>query len=268
MLTSAAIFSAAPANAAPEVDEKAAQEMARIASEMRYNGASDAQIQTRTGLKRVGTKATRTIRASMRSGPDEFTTLSTNSEVTVESSFYYDTTNKRYNAYVDFDWKGASLADGTWFGGDVGKLDGLAISFSKDVVQQYTPSMWAYWGGTMYTSSPLPAPAAPPSGISVEPGIWSNSAASAGFRYQDKVWSTNCGGGEVPTCARYNTDHGTLHYPFKKSTGCLQIFGAYGHTWDETSVTGLTLTRTGPELQFSKTDDAWQAATGAAKIDC
>jgi hypothetical protein len=258
------------ARAAPPYEGQSAMERAQIASEMRFAGASDAEIAKRTGLERKGTKATRTTRVSAGRTPGGAAALaSDNRAVTVESSFYYDTVNKRYNAYVDYGWNDyATLGDGTWWGGNVGGNDALAISFSKSVVQRETPTQWSYWGQLRKTSSSVPDPAAPPGGMSESPNVWSNGPASAGFQWQDKVWSGYCGGAEVPTCAKYNSGHGTLWYNFTKPSGCLQIFGAYGHTWSSTTVTGLTLTLNGPELQFSSSSDRWQAASGAARIDC
>jgi len=271
--TLAATLPAGPAQAARRHAKESAEERARIAYEMRYSGASDLTIEKRTGLRRVGTIATNTVSVPILSsgipGAGEPSIYTVNTEVTVTSSFYYDSTNRKYNGYVDYSWKDDStFADGTWWGGNVGGLDALAISFSRSVVQTNTPTSWSYWGTMRKTNPSIPDPGAEPGGVSVRPGVWNNSATAAGFRWQDLVWSSTCGGAEVPTCAKYNSTHGTLWYQFTKPSGCLQIFGAYGHTWAESTVTALTITLSGPELQIQPQDNGWQAASGAARIDC
>ena len=122
----ASTLTAGVANAAVKFADQTDLQRAQTASRLRLGGVSNDEILKRTGLKKTGTTATKTFvvpSRSVRAAAGISAASSTNSSVTVESSFYYDTVNKKYNAYVDYYWNDlATLGDGTWWGGNVGGL--------------------------------------------------------------------------------------------------------------------------------------------------
>jgi hypothetical protein len=91
---------------------------------------------------------------------------------------------------------------------------------------------------------------------------WDNSANGASFKFQDKVYGTNCGGADSPTCIEHNSSSGRLEFNFKKLPGgCLQIFTQYAHTWDTTDITGFG-------ISWRNEGHDWQLTSPAARVDC
>lgn len=244
-----------PSAAASAKPAKKLSETARIrlAFELRRSGASDNVITDKTGLAKVSAKT--------------IAPRSTNTDVTVPPPLlYHDTTNNKYVAYAEFSWNDSqTLGDGSIIdAGNVGGYEALSIRFSQDVVQTSTPGGTIYWGGwtgaqpypTQNTAGPL------------FPGLWDNSEEGASLQWQDRTASTNCSGSDYPSCGQYNSGDGYVAYTFKPPTQCTQIFGQYAHTWASTQITGVAVSNSGFEIQFSSGSNRWQLTSGATLLGC
>lgn len=243
-----------PIKAASAKPKKISQsERIRMVYELKKRGIPETEIARKTGFATVPTKTL-------------VSPLSVNTDATVPNPYvYHDTVNNKYVAYADFEWNNyRTLGDGSYSTGNVGGYEALSIRFSTDVIQDSTPSGTIYWGG--WTGAE-PWPDFNMSGP-LFPGLWDNSEEGASLQWQDKTHALHCGGTDYPSCAQYNSGHGYLAYAFRPPTQCTQIFAQYAHTWGSTSISGVTVSNGGFEVNFTSAEKRWQRTSGATLIAC
>lgn len=168
-------------------------------------------------------------------------------------------------AYAEFSWNNiATTGDGSLLGAKVGGLEALSIRFSESVIQSATPGGTIYWG---HWSGAQPYPDSNADGP-LFPGLWDNSEVGASLQWQDRTAATNCSGTDYPSCRQYNSQNGYLAYAFRPPTVCTQIFAQYAHTWSDTGISSVTVTRNGFEVSFTSSGNKWQATSGARLLNC
>jgi hypothetical protein len=89
-----------------------------------------------------------------------------------------------------------------------------------------------------------------------------NSARGTSYTFQD-----NIEGGQAVGWG--NTDTGTLTFSFRPlSSGCIQAFSKYGHTWSSTAVTGVGVGPWSISISWSAIDNHWDLASAAGSFGC
>jgi uncharacterized protein with LGFP repeats len=194
---------------------------------------------------------------------------STNASVDVDVPYIYRDSDGMHYVAGAFRWHNNEWRND--FGGtasgtaSVGGLDGLGVRFSQDIVNN--------GGGMTYAPSGFvgtgPFPSVSHFSPTTTTAFWDNSAEGASFQIQDKVWGTNCGGADFPTCMQYNADYGSIDFKFKRlSAGCLQVFTGLAHTWNTTNITGFTVGLDGFGLSWANSGSGWLRTSAAAHVGC
>lgn len=151
-----------------------------------------------------------------------------------------------YYAIGKWQWKSPPLGGSTCNALDGGR-DGFGLALSKSVTNLGTSLIAC--SGNNKCSSTLASRS-------------SNSAAGAGYTFQDS-WFNSALSGWGPAYK------GTLTYSFRPlSSGCLQAFSKYGHTWASTSVNGVGVGPWSISIQWSTSSSRWEPASGAGLYNC
>jgi hypothetical protein len=241
----------APAEVTAEEQALSAEKRSRLI-ELLQTGATDSEIQQQLGLTKVS------------SGDDDASSRSDSSAISISRpSIYYDTGLRAYYASSDYRWNNqGTTGDGSAYGGNVGGYDALSIRFSQDVVNVGTsasicPGNWS--GLTPY----------PPKPKCIVPATAENSEDGAAFRYQDKVVGAKCRGSERPDCRIYVGAKGTIVFTFRRiAGGCLQVFSNHAHTWVSTTISGLSVSNSSFNINFSSAANQWQRTSQAGLQSC
>jgi hypothetical protein len=247
LLTLLLLVHASPAAAGPPVAPSARTDailhdtVAAAVEGLRVRGAGagevDAMLAERFGWVRV-TSDTSVASAFLTSDDSE------NDDVTMSTpSVYYNTQQGRYEAMATFRWLSCGSYPCYWYesdgGTNLGGYDGFGLSIGK-LVTRKTQSFYVYTASGTRTTYTNP---------------WDADDSGATYRNQDKF---TCGKG----CG-YNWDHGLLVYSFGLRSGCPRgnyaVNSKLGHTWDSTSVSGISVTTKGVTISFDKQEHYWQA---------
>jgi len=151
-------------------------------------------------------------------------------------------------------------------GDHAGGYDALAIRFSADIVNHNAAVIiWpGEWGGAQPYPERYPA--------SLHPQPEDNSEAGASFRFKDKLFKDYCSGTDHPSCWNYLGAGGLVGVSFTRipgTTGCIQVFSKYGHTWSSTSVSSVDLSNTHIGFTFTKNKNRWDISSErSGQLDC
>ena len=172
--------------------------------------------------------------------------LSANNNVTYNVDVYYDTMTDDYTVYGEWFWNDCAWSsDVPAFGGNVGGNDGVALWFSNNndltmvngsaylLMNSYT----GYWG---QTSTP-----------------WDWDQNGVAFKYQDRSWVSG-----TPCNYDYNFDSGYVSVTLTADTPCSSYLKvSYGHDWNTTDLSSVTISSSGVSFTFTKTTDKWQGTS-------
>jgi hypothetical protein len=219
---------------------------------LKDSGASDAKIQAQLGLVRV-------------SPPEDeiITPMSSNTDATVATpTIYYDTGIKKYYVSASYAWKNLQTKGDSAGSG----YDGFAVRFSADIVNYGVSASFCpgNWGG----ATPYPGTNA----ACIVPQPEDNNTDGASFKFRDRLSEAYCGGTDYPSCWQYVGAKGNLVFTFTRvagTSGCLQVFSKYGHTWSGTSISSVGLSNGGISFNFSSTSNRWDiSSSSSGKLGC
>lgn len=229
-------------------DALLAEEKRDRLSTLMLSGADEAEIERLLNLEKVPQPA------------GGVGALSESTAVSVGTpSIYYDRDIRKYHAYAGYSWKNLQTNGDNAGSGN----DAFAIRFTKDVVNHgvrasFCPGQWR--GARPYPA--LPA--------CITPQPEDNGAKGASFKFKDYQAKHYCGGTDAPSCFVYVGAVGNITFTFDTlSSGCLQTFSKYGHTWSSVSITGVSVSNNSISFNFSGTSNRWDvSSSNSGKLGC
>lgn len=219
------------------------------------SGASDAEVEKRTGLKKVGKlisnpeAAPQSTLALTSADPDP-------SDLSVQApNFYYDPSNQTYSvitgAYI-------GITPETGYDHAVGGRDGIGLRFSRPI-QNLGGNAWAgsTWSGN--TASPYPAEWE-------LTNYFANSQYGVSWSLQDRhadfFANGNYGAGK-------NAAYIDIVFSMKTlDSQCIQAFSNYAHTWSSTGITGFGVGPYSFSVSWSSDSHVIQRASDGGSESC
>jgi len=231
VVAAGAVTALAPAAAATHRVSHSPAAMRKQLAALVARGATDAQIRQATGLRRVST----TGRAPM----------STNSAVTLSTpGIYYDSQAHYY--YVTATW---NFTKSPPDGGEQKGQDGFGVSFSRQINNMGGSLFVCAKNGSTTTNI-----------CEYADNYASNNAYGAGWTFSNFVPLTG---------GFFAAGHGSMVFAFKLlSSGCLQTFTQYAHSWSSTSVTGVSVGKWSVGVSWRSSGHQWTKASAAGKLGC
>lgn len=174
---------------------------------------------------------------------------SASSDVTFYApQWHLDSVTHYYNVVTTYHWNNSNFSGDVGcylgLGCDIGGPDGMAISFNTSMVM--APSVYPYWYFYSNTGKAFSAVS--------DRTPDSQGDYGAGFKDQDREAFVSPGAWDL------NMYNGFVEISVVRPTsGCanVQAIAAYSHTWNSTSVTGISIGRLSVGFSWNTTSNKW-----------
>lgn len=226
--------------------------IARRLNALLARGASDAQIERKLPVVAMNT-AVPVHSAKARRWDTDRSTDASEMTYTNKRIFHYEGDPLRVYAGLSWDMPASPVE------GDPSGPDGFGIRVSRNVINKGGSLRVCGWELDSRDNEYDCFDAT---------NFWETSERGIAWKFQDKEYWAR--GLQPPNeDMGFNWDRGTALFAFRlQSRACTQAFARYDHTWEDSEITGYTITGDSFEIHVSNVGHHWARAANVDQIYC